>query len=58
MPEQAVYRVLLEPLPGTQPPAALQQAVRGTALLEGQAESLLRRAWRQIGAVLVRESGF
>lgn len=58
MPEQAVYRVLLEPVPGTQPPAALQQAIRGTALLEGQAESLLRRAWRQIGAVLVRESGF
>lgn len=58
MPEQAVYRVLLEPQPGMQPAATQQQTLRGTALIEGKAESFLRRAWRQVSAVLVRESGF
>jgi len=58
MPEQAVYRVLLEPVAAMTTTAARQQVVRGTALIEGDSESFLRRAWRQISAVLVRESGF
>lgn len=33
-------------------------SVRGTVVLDGQAESAAGRAWRQIAAVLVRESGF
>ncbi|WBV42790.1 HlyD family efflux transporter periplasmic adaptor subunit [Pseudoroseomonas cervicalis] len=33
-------------------------ATPGTALIEGEAESLARRAWRHAAAVLIRESGF
>lgn len=58
MPEQAVYRILLEP--AATAPAGLPraQALRGTVLIDAEAESLLRRTWRRLSAVLVRESGF
>ncbi|NIF86048.1 HlyD family efflux transporter periplasmic adaptor subunit [Comamonas sp. Tr-654] len=58
MPEQAVYRVLLQPSSGSLPADSKTQAIRGMALLEGEPESLLHRTWRQVSAVLVRESGF
>ncbi|MDQ8031563.1 MAG: HlyD family efflux transporter periplasmic adaptor subunit [Bordetella sp.] len=56
-PEQAVYRVMLDPAPEA---AALPrlQVLRGTAVIEGAHESLLMRAWRRAAAVLLRESGF
>ena len=57
-PEQAVYRVLLEPADTTPHNLPIVQATRGTVLIDGAAESLLLRAWRRIVAVLVRESGF
>ncbi len=57
-PEQAIYRVLLQPASDAAPGLPQAQALRGTALIDGQAESLLLRAWRRVAAVLVRESGF
>ena len=39
-------------------PAGDPQGSRGTAVLDGDAQSLAGRIWRQIAAVLVRESGF
>nr|WP_028792089.1 HlyD family efflux transporter periplasmic adaptor subunit [Thauera linaloolentis] len=58
VPEQAVYRILLAPPPDA--PAALprRQALRGTVLIDGEAESPLARLWRQSLAVILRESGF
>lgn len=57
-PEQAIYRILLAPAGPTPPRLPQLQALRGTALIDGEAESLLLRAWRHGVAVLVRESGF
>ncbi|RMX06861.1 HlyD family efflux transporter periplasmic adaptor subunit [Corticibacter populi] len=58
VPEQAVYRVLLQPNASHTPEAVPLQVLRGTTVINGQTESLLHRAWRQVTAVLVRESGF
>lgn len=55
IPEQPVYRlraVPLEPLP------APAQVLRGTLHIEGSRESLVRRIWRSVVAVLIRESSF
>ncbi|MGI8488270.1 HlyD family efflux transporter periplasmic adaptor subunit [Pectobacterium sp. S5] len=54
-PEQAVYRVLLS-LPDdyrTQP-----QVLRGTVVMDGEAQSLLIRGWKVVSAVLIRELSF
>lgn len=54
-PEQAVYRVLLS-LPAdyrTQP-----QVLRGTVVMDGEAQSLLVRGWKVVSAVLIRELSF
>ncbi|MCG6900431.1 MAG: biotin/lipoyl-binding protein [Gammaproteobacteria bacterium] len=40
------------------PLSGVTQISRGTVFLEGEAESLLGRAWQFVSAVLVRESGF
>ncbi len=58
VPEQAVYRVLLKPRAGDEPALARLQVLRGSVTIDGEAESLLLRAWRQVAAVAIRESGF
>lgn len=40
------------------PPMGLNQALRGTVVLNGEARSILERAVMQVASVLVRESGF
>ena len=54
VPENAVYRVMLEP-DGTQ--AAPERVLRGHVMLSGAPESLAVRAWRRVVAVAIRESG-
>jgi putative peptide zinc metalloprotease protein len=55
VPQTPVYRVELSP---HTPIAAPGQVVPGTAMVAGEARSLLARAWRSAAAVLIRESGF
>jgi putative peptide zinc metalloprotease protein len=55
VPEESVYRVSLAP---RAPVPAPEQVRRGTVYVEGEARSLLDRAWRAVAAVLIRESGF
>ncbi|MFJ5483277.1 HlyD family efflux transporter periplasmic adaptor subunit [Pectobacterium actinidiae] len=54
-PEQAVYRVLLS-LPADY--RAQPQMLRGTVVLDGEAQSLLIRGWKVVSAVLIRELSF
>ncbi|HEY2874496.1 MAG TPA: HlyD family efflux transporter periplasmic adaptor subunit [Reyranella sp.] len=54
VPENAVYRVMLEP-DSTQ--AAPERVLRGHVMLSGAPESLAARAWRRVVAVAIRESG-
>lgn len=58
VPEQAVYRIVLQPRAGTDPALARLQVLRGTVTIDGEAESLLLRAWRRIAAIAIRETGF
>ena len=54
VPETPVYRVLLRPeAPLPAPPRVL----RGTILVDGEAESIAARLWRIAVGVLIRESG-
>lgn len=55
VPEEAIYRVVLSPADGIAAPA---QVTRGTVSIEAEADSPLRRLWRTVAAVLIRESGF
>jgi putative peptide zinc metalloprotease protein len=55
VPERAVYRVTLAPAGAVPAPERVR---RGTVHVEGEARSLLDRAWRAVAAVLIRESGF
>ena len=55
VPHTPVYRVDLTP---TQTLAAPSQVIPGTAMVAGEARSLIGRAWRSAAAVLIRESGF
>ncbi|MFJ5401387.1 HlyD family efflux transporter periplasmic adaptor subunit [Pectobacterium sp. CHL-2024] len=54
-PEQAVYRVLLS-LPDDY--RAQPQVLRGTVVIDGEAQSLLIRGWKVVSAVLIRELSF
>ncbi|WCG82450.1 HlyD family efflux transporter periplasmic adaptor subunit [Pectobacterium sp. A5351] len=54
-PEQAVYRVLLS-LPDDY--RAQPQVLRGTVVMDGEAQSLLIRGWKVVFAVLIRELSF
>ena len=54
VPELTLYRLRLEPLEAVTP----RQVQRGTVLIEGEAESLAARAWRQLLGLMLRESGF
>ncbi|WP_207281840.1 HlyD family efflux transporter periplasmic adaptor subunit [Pseudomonas sp. FW300-N2F2] len=53
VPEQAIYRLLLS-AEGASPPLVL----RGTVRIEGSARSPLLQAWRNVLAILIRESAF
>lgn len=55
VPEQAIYRVTLEPETG---PEAPDQVIRGQVHIDGAARSVADRVWRAVAAVLIRESGF
>jgi putative peptide zinc metalloprotease protein len=55
IPVSAQYLTTMTADIGTPPP---HYAVRGTVELSGEAQSFIGRAWRQVAAVLVRESGF
>ena len=55
VPQTPVYRVDLTP---TEPLGAPGQVVPGTVMVDGEARSLIGRAWRSAAAVLIRESGF
>ncbi|WP_350238294.1 HlyD family efflux transporter periplasmic adaptor subunit [Pectobacterium colocasium] len=54
-PEQAVYRVLLS-LPADY--RAQPQVLRGTVVMDGEAQSLFIRGWKVVSAVLIRELSF
>ena len=54
-PTHAVYLTVLKTEPNAESPG---HSVRGTVQMAGEAQSLAARAWQQIAAVLVRESGF
>lgn len=54
-PEQAVYRVLLS-LPDDY--RAQPQVLRGTVVMDGEAQSLFIRGWKVVSAVLIRELSF
>ena len=55
LPQTPVYRLDLQPAAGA---AAPERRLRGTLVLEVEAEPLLTQVWRRIAAVLIRESGF
>ncbi len=54
-PEQAIYRALLTPSHVSSTP---RMGLRGTVVIEAQAQSLIMRAWRSTLTVLIRESSF
>lgn len=56
VPETSVYRVWLQPV--DEAGLSIDRAIRGSTLIESQAESIVVSLWRQIAAVLIRESGF
>ena len=56
IPEQALYRIRLRALDPL--PAGQLITLRGSASMQGEARSLLLQAWRQVLAVLIRESSF
>jgi len=55
VPETSVYRVWLQP---AEAGLAVNRAIKGNVLIEGKAESIASSLWRQVAAVLIRESGF
>jgi hypothetical protein len=54
-PEQAIYRALLTPSHVSSTP---RMGLRGTVVIEAQAQSLAMRVWRSAMTVLIRESSF
>jgi len=55
VPATAMYRITFRPMAGIAAPARIMP---GTVLVDGEAQSLLLRAWRGTVALLIRESGF
>jgi len=55
VPETSVYRVWLQPMETGEP---IHRAIKGNVLVDGKPESIVSLLWRQIAAVLIRESGF
>ena len=54
IPHESVYRVKLKP----REPMDIGQVINGHAVLNGEAESFLHRAWVAVQGVFIRESGF
>lgn len=54
IPHESVYRVKLKP----REPMEIPRVINGHAVLNGQAESFLHRAWVAVQGVFIRESGF
>ncbi len=54
-PETSVYRIWLQPLENSE---TIHQAIKGKVLIDGKAGSIASSLWRQVSAVLIRESGF
>ncbi|MDD5581089.1 MAG: HlyD family efflux transporter periplasmic adaptor subunit [Methylobacter sp.] len=55
VPETSVYRVWLQPM---ETGAPINRAIKGNVLIDGKARSIASSIWRQVSAVLIRESGF
>ncbi|TAK62822.1 HlyD family efflux transporter periplasmic adaptor subunit [Methylobacter sp.] len=55
VPETSVYRVWLQPMETGEP---INRAIKGNVLIDGKPESIASSLWRQVAAVLIRESGF
>ncbi|MDI1277185.1 HlyD family efflux transporter periplasmic adaptor subunit [Methylobacter sp.] len=55
VPETSVYRVWLQPMETGEP---IHRAIKGNVLIDGKPESVASFLWRQVAAVLIRESGF
>ncbi len=55
VPETSVYRIWLQPMEIGVP---IHRAIKGNVLIDGKPESIASSLWRQIIAVLIRESGF
>lgn len=55
VPETSVYRVWLQPMETGE---SINRAIKGNVLINGKPESIASSLWRQIAAVLIRESGF
>jgi len=53
--EQSLYRIILATEDDVKRSA---QVMRGSVVINGRSQSLLKRAWMQIVTVLIRESGF
>jgi len=58
VPNPAVVRLECRPAPGEPAPPVPLQTTPGMVVVEGEAASLARRAWRAVAAVAIRESGF
>jgi putative peptide zinc metalloprotease protein len=56
VPTESLYRVVLQPTGAAAP--APEEILRGTARVDAEAASPLRRLWRLALATLIRESGF
>lgn len=55
IPETSVYRVWLKPVEIN---TMIHRAIKGNVLIAGKAESIASSIWRQVVAVLIKESGF
>jgi len=55
VPETSVYRIWLQPMETGEP---IHRAIKGNVLIDGKPESVALFLWRQVAAVLIRESGF
>ncbi len=55
VPETSVYRIWLQPMDTGE---SINRAIKGNVLIEGKPESIALSLWRQIAAVVIRESGF
>ncbi len=52
---ESLYRIKLTPQNNT---LKIQHIIRGTVVIQGQRVSYLKRLWRLVASVLIRESGF
>jgi putative peptide zinc metalloprotease protein len=53
--EASVHRVWLQLIATGEP---IHRAIKGNVLIAGKPDSIVSSLWRQVAAVLIRESGF